>query len=231
MLYTIPLCAIYHTLTAKENLKMLSNSQDGSWRVRASVPVLRSVGVRVAISAVAPSSHGSIVSKPSLLFSESAGLWWCCLCSLTVDGGVPFRVCAPMNMKVLLRLFLWFSIIDQVEHRFYLVRCRRFDEVAISSSTTLTAKSLLYWHVALRSAFILSPDSAQWNLRGGMPLVNGVPKTYWEIAYDVLTRPPLIITYETSARKREAEALERELVQLRWSLTQLICFLHCKWRM
>ena len=144
---------------------------------------------------------------------------------------VPFRVCAPMNIKVLLRLFLWFSIIDQVEHRFYLVRCRRFDEVAISSSTTLTAKSLLYWHVALRSAFILSPDSAQWNLRGGMPLVNGVPKTYWEIAYDVLTRPPLIITYETSARKREAEALERELVQLRWSLTQLICFLHCKWRM
>jgi hypothetical protein len=53
------------------------------------------------------------------------------------------------------------------------------------------------------------------NLRGGMPLVDGVPKTYWEIAIDVLSRPPLIIAHETAARKREAEALERELVQLR----------------
>ncbi len=90
-------------------------------------------------------------------------------------------------------------------------------------------------HLANTSASAEGPFSSRWQtllkvlilrgntqfqlqharLRGGMPLINGVPKTYWEMAEEVLSRPPLLIYHETAARRKEAESLERELILLR----------------
>ncbi len=138
------------------------------------------------------------------------------------------RLSFPLSRSIALLCFISFLTTNspapqQRTHRFRAEHASKQHRVNSTVAAGGAGPFSSRWQTLLNALLLRRSSQLQLqrlriHLRGGMPLINGVPKTYWEIADEILSRPPLLIYHETAARRREAESLERELVLLRYAV-------------